>query len=459
MNGAERNGPQMGAPGADRRALVAGAGIAGATMALTLARRGYEVEVFERRSDPRASRVPGPSMNLGLSRRGVHSLDRLGLLDAVMEKVIPMYGRVIHDPEGHLTFQSYGTREQAIYAVQRSDLNNLLIDAADALPNVRFHFGRKLVSLDPEARKARFRRVEGAEGGKEERTYRLLIGADGVHSAVRRAIHRGARADVHRTYLPWGWKELSIPPGPGGAFVFEKNAFHLWPRGAGMLFAHPNLGGGFTCSLVLPFEGPVSFASLERPEEVDELFRTQYGDIAERVPDLAAQFAARPVVTLVDLRTSRWYHPEGVVLIGDAAHAVVPFYAQGMNAAFEDCRILDAWLAGCPDDLATAFRGYQRERKRHTDALADLSKQNFTELRDRVRSPALQARKKLDAGLHGVLGERWMPLHDIVTHTLKPYADAREQARRQDRIVQGALAGAGLLAAGLLARLSGRRRD
>lgn len=432
-------------PNSPSAVAIVGGGLAGAMMAIYLGRRGWPVTVYERHADPRRQLVPGPSMNLGLSRRGIHSLEDVGLLDQVMaELVIPMYGRMIHGPNGQLRFQSYGGETEAIYALKRTELNVALIDFADRFDNVEFAFGHRLLKVDKRARTLRFLR---SEGGKMTVGYDLLVGADGVFSAVRHWLQRGERADFVQEYLSWGWKELTIPPAPDGRHRLEKNAFHLWPRGAGMLFAHPNSDGSFTCSLVLPYEGPVSFASLREAVAIRRFFSRQYADVAELVPDLVEQFQNRPVISLMGIRTTMWHFKGDIVLIGDACHAVVPFYAQGMNAAFEDCRVLDDCLAADGNDRVAALARYQALRRRHTDALNLMSRQNFSELRDRVRSPALRLRKQLDAALGALSGNRWRPLHDIVTHTLMPYADAAAKARRQDRFVRWGLAGGSALAA------------
>jgi kynurenine 3-monooxygenase len=413
---------------------IVGAGLGGAALAIYLGRRGFPVEVYDLRNDPRDGTFIGPSMNLGLSRRGLVALERLGLAGPVLDRAIPMRGRVVHQQDGEMSFQPYGGRaEHVINAIQRRDINVALIAAADALDNVRFRFGQRCLEVDKAARTAVFR---------DERTlslesvgYDVLIGADGVFSAVRAWMQRGERADYLQEFLDWGWKELRIPAGPGGSYPFERNAFHLWPRGHSLLFAHPNLDGSFTCSFVLPFEGEPSFSSLATDDAVLRFFAREFPDIFPLVPDLAEQFRRNAVVNLVTTRTSMWHYEGSIALLGDAAHAVVPFYAQGMNAALEDCAVLDDCIERHPGDWQGAFSEYQALRRQHTNALADLSKQNFLELSDRVRSPLLRARRFVDIGLSRLLDDRWTTLHARVTNTCTPYADAVEMARRQDRIL------------------------
>lgn len=412
-------------------------------MALYLARRGYSVQMFERRPDLRRANVRGPSMNLGLSRRGIESLQRVGLAEEILRLAIPMTGRVVHDLGGGVGYQPYGRDgSEVIHAVKRNDINAVLLDKAEAAGSVHLAFEQRCVHLDRDSGEARFRsEVSGAETTE---TADFWVGADGLFSTVRQAMQRGLRADYQQEFLDWGWKEITIPPGPNGSFLLEKNAFHLWPRGGSLLFAHPNEDGSFTCSLVLPLEGERSLASIDSPQRVLDFFDESFPDLRPIVPDLAEQFLNNPVVSLVTIRTSPWHYRDRVVLLGDSAHAVVPFYAQGMNAAFEDCAVLDECLGRHGSDRAAAFREYQELRKRHTDALADMSKQNFLELRDRVRSPWLRARRRLDTLLSRWLGDGWAPLHARVTNTSVPYADALEMERRQDRIVTWSGIGLGL---------------
>jgi kynurenine 3-monooxygenase len=442
---------------AGQRVSVVGAGLGGAMMAIYLARRGFDVDVFERRPDLRILDAPGPSMNLGLSRRGIESLRRVGLAETVLAMGIPMTGRIIHDLDGR-TFQPYGrSGDQVIHALQRNDINRALLEALGACDNVRLHFETRCSGLDRDTGIARFLDNGGSETNE---TADVWVGADGLYSTIRQSMQRGLRADYQQEYLDWGWKELRIPPGPGGAFPLEKNAFHLWPRGGSLLFAHPNRDGSFTCSLVLPFQGEVSLESLLELEPVLDFFTRTYPDLVPLVPDLAEQFLKNPIVPLVSVRTSPWSYRDRVVLLGDAAHAVVPFYAQGMNAAFEDCALLDQCFELKPANRAAAFHDYERNRKRHTDALAEMSKQNFLVLRDRVRSPWLRARHKLDMALSRAVGDLWAPLHARITNTTIPYAVALELERRQDRIVKyaGIALGAGVGYA-MFRMVSGRSRS
>lgn len=429
--------------------VIVGAGLAGTFLAILLGQRGFDVTVYDRRSPYRRDTAGGgPSMNLGLSKRGITALTAIGLIDQIMAMTIPMRGRMIHTLDGKRKFQPYGKDDsQAIYAIKRDNLNIALMDAGDALPNVRFFFDKRCVRLDKECGTISFH--DEQTGEQLSVTADLIVGADGIFSTVRQQMQRGERADYLQEFLDWGWKELTIPPAPDGVCKLEQNMFHLWPRGNCMIFAHPNLDGNFCCSCLLPFRGAPSFASLNDHDSVQAFFQTTFSDIVPLAPTLVDDFLNNPIVPLMSIRTSQWYYKDRVVLIGDACHAVFPFYAQGMNAAFEDGLILSECLDRHPHDWRSAFAEYQALRKRNTDALADMSRENFLELRDKVRSPLFRARKTLDTALSKLFPQAWMPLHAIVTHTTIPYAEALARSRRQETLVKWMGVGAALLAIAL----------
>ena len=431
------------------RVAVVGGGLGGTLMACYLARRGYEVEIHEARPDLRRADTAGPSMNLGLSRRGIESLAQVGLNDVKERLGIPMLGRVIH-PIGHgLRFQTYGNFDgQVIYATARNELNRMLLDLAASLPGVRLVFQSKCIDLDRD-RPALL--LEDEHGKAAWREFDFIVGADGVFSAVRRLTLQRERCNLHQEYLPWGWKELRISTAMAKTVGMKGNAFHLWPRGDTMIFAHPNHDGSFTCSLVMPLEGPRSFASLPDAARVRAFFDELFPDLPPLMPDLEAQFQASPVVNLISIKVSPWFYKDRVVLLGDAAHAVFPFYAQGMNAAFESCRVLDECLAAHRSDRAAAFRAFEERRKKDTDALEQMSRENFVELIDRVRSPWVRARRRVDSWINRLFPRLWMSLHARVTHTTMPYAKALELARRQDRTLEVALLLAAVITASSLA--------
>ncbi|MFK0244723.1 FAD-dependent oxidoreductase [Amycolatopsis azurea] len=418
---------------------IVGAGMAGAFLALSLGRQGHTVTVYDRRPDPREAASAVTSMNLGLSRRGLAALDRLGLSEEVRRLVVPMRGRMLHNTEGGLRFSAYG--EGGILAIQRQDLSALLVDAASRELTVRFVFDTRCTGVDRDLPSASFVDPDGrALVVKPD----VVVGADGAFSAVRRAMHHDRRAEFSQSYLEWGWRELHIPAAEGGAHRMADDVFHLWPRGDIMMFAHPNRDGSFTCSCVLPFHGPHGFDSLRTEADVESLFREHFPDVLPLVPDLGEEFLRRPTFNLITVSTAPWTHEGKVALIGDACHAVYPFLAQGMNSAFEDALELTDSLARHPADTAAALTRYYTLRKPNTDALAAMSHRNFAELRDTVRSPAVRLERAVDSVLERLLRHRWMPLHAMVTNTTVPYAKALQRATRQHRILKysGAAIGA-----------------
>lgn len=424
----------MGAGSSGRDVVVVGAGLSGSLMAVLLARRGCRVQVFERRPDPRVrSGDHGRSINLGLSQRGITALRHAGLLDRVLAHAAPMRGRVVHLPDGDLGYHPYGTSDdQILRSVLRHDLNVVLLDAADARPNVTIRFDAKLTALatgDPDTRaELRFDTADGPVTVPAD----TVIGADGAFSTVRAQMQRGEPADYHQEFLPWGYKELSIAAGAHGEQRTDPEALHVWPADGGLIVAHPNVDRSLTGTIFLPLSGADSFATLRTPESVRALLTERFPDLLGLVPDVVEQFLAQPTGHLVTVRTSPWHRGDRVVLLGDACHAVYPFYGQGMNSAFEDCVTLDQCLDRHPHDWAAAFAGYQDIRKANTDVLADLSAANFVELRDRLASPLFLVRKKADLALNRLLGRRWVPLYTMISHTTTPYAEALRRSRRQN---------------------------
>jgi kynurenine 3-monooxygenase len=418
------------------RVTIVGAGLAGSIMAVYLGRRGWEVDVYERRVDPRTvdgDALERRSINLGLSHRGIVALTRAGVLDRVLAGSVKARGRVIHASDGRVEFQPYGQDDrECLHSISRAELNRALIDRAEENRGVRFHFGWRCESLDRDTGTAVFCDNEGSDRTAEAD---FVVGADGAYSAVRQLMHRNERADFTQEFLPWGYKELTLPAGPGGRSPIELEAMHIWPRGDALGLTHPNPDGSHTVTIFMPWEGPRSFAALQTRDEVEAFFHATFPDMVPLVPNLADEFLGHPTGTLVSTRTAPWHHAGRVVLVGDGCHAVYPFYGQGMNAAMEDCAVLDACLEAHPDDRAAAFRAYQDARKANTDALCDLVKQNFNELRDGANQPAFVVRKKMDLWLSRLFPGRWMPLYSMVVHTTMPYAEALARHRRQERIL------------------------
>ena len=417
-----------------------GSGLAGGLLAAYFGRRGYEVELYERRADPRAGNfVGGRSINLALSTRGIHALEQLGIADEVLQHAIPMRGRMIHGKSGDLHFAPYDRDpNKYINSIGRAALNTTVIEAAQRYPNVRVMFNHRCTDVDLDAPVAHLLNTEtnqtiAARGD-------AVIGVDGAFSAVRQSMQRRLNGFVYdENYLPHGYKELTIPPGPDGGWRMEKEALHIWPRKSFMMIALPNPDGSFTCTLFWEFEGPRSFASTKTDDEVRRFFEEEFPDAVPLMPALLTDFRENPTGSLVTIRCAPWSYKDKVALVGDAAHAVVPFYGQGMNAAFEDCVVLDECLAEFPDNRERAFAEYFSRRKENADALAALAVHNFIEMRDKTASKTFRAKKKLDHLLEGLLPGIYLPLYTMVTFTRIPYAEAARRARLQDRIVYGSV--------------------
>jgi kynurenine 3-monooxygenase len=439
--------------------VLIGSGLAGGLLAAYLGRRGYDVDLYERRADPREGNlVGGRSINLALSTRGIHALEQLGIADEVVKHAIPMRGRMIHDKSGDLHFAPYDVDpNKHINSIGRAALNTTVIEAAQRYPNVRAHFNHKCTDVDVDSATAQLLNPPppgyGAAGASTNQPLNLstsqpvvasgdaVIGVDGAFSAVRQSMQKQiAGFEYDESYLPHGYKELTIPPGPDGSWQMEKEALHIWPRKSFMMIALPNPDGSFTCTLFWEFEGPRSFATTKTDDEVRCFFNEEFPDAVPLMPKLLEEFRSNPTGSLVTIRCAPWYDKDKVALVGDAAHAVVPFYGQGMNAAFEDCVVLDECLAKFPDNRERAFAEYFRRRKVNADALADLAVENFIEMRDKTASRAFRAKKKLDHFLEAILPGIYLPLYTMVTFTRIPYATAARRARVQDWLVYSGIA-------------------
>lgn len=424
----------------NERVVVVGAGLGGALMATALARAGYGVDLYERRSDPRAGHAPaGRSINLAISTRGLHALAQVGLERDVLDAAVQMPGRMIHSPTGDVTYQPYSkSRTDALNSVSRLGLNILLINAAERCDNLRLFFDHKCLGADLDSGIAEF--TNGTTGKPVRAPARFIVGADGAFSAIRARMQRTDRFDYSQGYLEHGYKELSIPPGPGGAFRMEKNALHIWPRQRFMMIALPNADGSFTCTLFWPFEGPVCFDRLKTDDDVLRFFNEHFPDVVPLMPTLVEDYRNNAVSSLCTVRCGPWYHRDKVVLLGDACHAVVPFYGQGAIAAFGDCTELSACLAEFGPDVGRAFATYHERRKRHVDVLADLAIGNFVEMRDHTGSRLFLLKKKGEKLMHTLLPGWYVPLYSMIQFTRIPYADALDRARRQHRIIRNVAA-------------------
>ncbi|MEM7230268.1 MAG: NAD(P)/FAD-dependent oxidoreductase [Planctomycetota bacterium] len=427
---------------------IIGAGLAGALLAVLLARRGYRVDVFERRPDPRAKGfIGGRSINLALSTRGITAIRRAGIADDILRQVIPMRGRMMHDRAGELVFQPYSkSPDDVINSVSRSDLNLKLLNAAGELDNVTLHFGMRCEDIDVDAGRATFRDADDALITQDAD---LLIGADGAFSAVRSALQRTDRFNYSQTYLDHGYKELTIPPTADGDFAIDPNALHIWPRGGSMMIALPNEDRSFTCTLFWPFQGDHGFDAIRSRDDVKPFFEKYYGDAVPIMPTLVDDYETNPVSSLVTVRCAPWHRGDQVLILGDAAHAIVPFYGQGMNAAFEDCAALDALIeqriTNGTGDWTQLIETFSRQRVPNANAIADMALTNFIEMRDHVGSRWFRFKKRVEKVLHRAFPGSFMPLYNMVSFSNIPYAEALGKARRQRRTIVAATAGVGFV--------------
>jgi kynurenine 3-monooxygenase len=415
-----------------------GSGLAGGLLAAYLGRRGYDVDLYERRVDPREGNlVGGRSINLALSTRGIHALEQLGIADEVLKHAIPMRGRMIHDKSGKLHFSPYDRDpNNYISSIGRAALNTTVIEAAQRYPNVRVHFNHQCTDVDLDSATAQLLNTSTSQPLNASGD--AVIGVDGAFSAVRQSMQKQLpEFEYDESYLAHGYKELTVPPAPDGGWRMEKEALHIWPRKSFMMIALPNPDGSFTCTLFWEFKGPRSFESTKTDDDVRRFFEEEFPDVVPLMPSLLDDFKNNPTGSLVTIRCSPWYYKDKVALVGDAAHAVVPFYGQGMNAAFEDCVVLDECLGQFPQDRQRAFAEYFARRKENADALADLALQNFIEMRDKTASKIFRRKKKLDHLLEGLLPGIYLPLYAMVTFTKIPYAEAAHRARVQDGLVYG----------------------
>ncbi len=413
--------------------IILGSGLAGSLLSILLAKQGYGVQVYEKRGDPRTQAAAGGrSINLALSRRGWKALEAAGVDTAVRKQAIAMRGRMIHDPEGNTALQPYGTDGQAIYSVSRGDLNQLLLNEAEQ-HGVQLFFEHPCQSVDLERGQPLIQDLRSDRQLTPDAD--LLIGADGAYSILRGAMQVTPRFNYSQHYIEHGYKELHIPPAEGD-FAMEPHALHIWPRGGYMLIALPNANKSFTATLFLPYEGANSFAQLSGEAELRSFFAEQFPDAVPLMPNLKEDFFRNPTADLVTIQCYPWSRYGKNLLIGDAAHAIVPFYGQGMNAAFEDCRLLAERFAEQPTDLAAELERFQQQRKPDADAIAELALQNFVEMRDRVADPQFVAQKQIEAELHRRYPDRWVPLYTRVTFSDDRYSEALKQGKRQEAIMQ-----------------------
>ena len=411
---------------------IVGGGLVGAMEAAYLAQEGFKVELFEQRDDIRkAEQVGGKSINLALSDRGWKALRGIAMEDEIRNIAIPMRGRRIHDIKGNITFQPYGIEDQSIWSVSRGDLNKRLLQKADGFDNCTLFFNHKCTGIDLKTNTLKFE----FEGEKIHKKFDRIIGADGAFSAVRNKLERMPRFNYLQYYLEHGYKELSIPSTSENIHLIAPNALHIWPRGGFMLIALANLDGSFTVTLFLSFEGEYSFEKLKSEKAINDFSEEQFPDALDLMPNLIEEFKSNPTGSLVTVRCYPWNFNDKILLIGDAAHAIVPFYGQGMNAGFEDCSVLDFLIKKEKKDWKKIMPEFTKARKRNGDAIADLAFRNFIEMRDLTAHPEFLLRKKIESWFTNQHPQRWLPLYSQVTFSHIPYADAVENAKVQDEIM------------------------
>jgi kynurenine 3-monooxygenase len=420
----------MKSPRSTPEITLVGAGLAGSLLAVFLARRGYRVTILERRPDPRKTGAAGGrSINLALANRGIAALEAVGLMGEsapVRSALIPMVGRMLHDEEGRLKLIPYGNKpHEVIYSVSRAGLNALLVEAAEATGRVSIRFGEAVSGVDFANRRVL----------PQEASYDVLIGTDGSASAVRAAILERTRGRLDEEPLGHGYKELTIPAAEGGGFLMEKNALHIWPRGEYMLIALPNADGSFTATLFLPQTGDESFDALTAPAAVRALFERRFADAIPLMPRLVEDFFGNPTGHLETIRCAPWSFEDHALVVGDAAHAIVPFHGQGMNAAFEDCGALDRCLDNPDRPWTEIFADFERLRRPNTDAIADMALENYVEMRSTVREPKFQLKKDLSFRLEEMFPDRFIPRYSMVMFHTLPYAEAQRRGAIQETIL------------------------
>lgn len=418
---------------------IIGAGLAGSLLSVYLAGKGFEVNVYERRPDMRKENTGGgKSINLALSTRGIHALKEVGLYDEIKKIAIPMYGRMIHSKDGELNFQRYGKDDsEYINAVSRAELNIALMNLAEKNPNVNIHFSQRCDGINFSLPEVSFH--DDVIGKISKVKSDAVIATDGATSAVRMEMMKIPRFNFSQVYENYGYKELIIPAGSYGEFKMEKNALHIWPRGAFMLIALPNLDGSYTCTLFLAYDfsfgGENSFEFLNSKERVKSFFESNFPDFVQLIPGLLDDFFTNPVGTLMTVKCYPWIAGEKTALLGDSAHAIVPFFGQGMNAAFEDCIYLNSCIDRNGTDWKKTFDEFQKMRKENSDAIADLAQENFIEMRDLVADKTFLLKKKIEAELYKKYPDTFIPKYTMVTFMRIPYSVALKRGKIQEEIL------------------------
>ncbi|MBL7010093.1 MAG: FAD-dependent monooxygenase [Candidatus Marinimicrobia bacterium] len=404
-------------------------------MATYLAQRGFTVDIYERRDDMRSVNLSaGRSINLALSVRGIHALKEVGLYVKIQPITIPMKGRMIHDMDGKTHLQPYGQRDdEVIYSVSRAQLNKDLMTLAEGTGKVRIHFNHELSTVDLQNNMLSFSHKNTGEIVQKDFT--CVIGCDGSASVLRDEIVNKTKARYTKKPLGHGYKELLIPPSDDGQFQLDSHALHIWPRGEYMLIALPNMDGSFTCTLFLPMSGKISFDSMDTGSKISELFQSQFSDAIDLMPTLAQDFRNNPTGELASVYCDPWHFQEKAALIGDSAHAVVPFFGQGMNASFQDCTVMNKLMGDYAGDWGDIFSNYSKLHVNNGHAIADMAIENYIEMRDHVNDPNYIKRRKLELDLEKRFPGQFIPRYSMVSFHQFPYSDVYKRGEKQFRII------------------------
>lgn len=419
----------------EKSAIIVGAGLVGSLWAVYLSKAGYKVTIYERRSDIRLAEISaGKSINLALSTRGWTALDTVGVGDKIRDLAIPMYGRIMHSEEGTLSHQPYGQEGQAIYSISRGGVNARMMDIAEKDGGAKIHYNHQCDDVDLKAGSVQFKNRLTNELVTDQAD--VVFACDGAFSAIRyKGMQKLDRFDYSQDFIDDGYRELLLPANEDGSYKMDKNALHIWPRGRFMMIALANEDGSFTCTLFMPFDGGEdSFNSLDSKEKVDRFFQKTFPDFHEMMPNVADTWEDHPLSSLAIMRSYPWHHGK-TVLMGDAAHATVPFYGQGMNGGFEDCSVMWRLMQKHNEDWEKVFEEYSIERKPDGDALQDLSLYNYHVMRDYVADPMFLLRKKIEAKFSQLYPEKWLPLYSQVTFSNIRYSEAIANGKAQSRIM------------------------
>lgn len=419
-----------------KKIAVVGSGLVGTLLAIYLKRAGHTVHVYDRSPDVRTVSFSGRSINLVMSHRGWKALEDIGLDAAIREIGIPVDKRAIHLQQGTLNYQQYGKDGEAIFSLSRGILNRKMVDLAEA-EGVEFFFERKI--WDVTLATASLWEGTSEQGEWNELKYDMVFGADGAFSRIRHRMQRQSMFDYSQEFMKIGYKELHIPANPDGTAKLDIHSLHIWPRGSFMLMGLANLDHSFTCTLFMPFEGENSFESLKDTEKLHAFFATYFADTKEVIPNLATDFFKNPTSYLAIMKCYPWTFEDKVALIGDAAHAIVPFYGHGMNAGFEDITILNEMMQRYGDDWITIFKEYQRARKPNADAITELSTRNFEEMSAKTADQHFLLQKKIEHWFSDKHPDKWMPLYRRVTFSLQPYSEALAIGDAQNKIMEAIL--------------------